>query len=217
MIKNNDSAVSPVVGVMLMLVVTIIIAAVVSGFAGGFAEGQTKAPQATIQGEFSVTRGLSIIHAGGEAIPTADMLITVKNGPTFGPNLEAMSTSAINLATVTTSNGVAVMSYNSSTGGFRGYGISSFNPGDTLYVNITNCEPTILQKTVYSSHGDYYFDGTHWTFLDSDTGEKLTSADDSFWALDFVNQENIGKSFYLDVNDKASGTLISRAVVTIKG
>ena len=33
--KKNDEAVSPVVGVMLMLVVTIIIAAVVSGYAGG--------------------------------------------------------------------------------------------------------------------------------------------------------------------------------------
>ena len=33
--SNGDEAVSPVVGVMLMLIVTIIIAAVVSGFAGG--------------------------------------------------------------------------------------------------------------------------------------------------------------------------------------
>ncbi|WP_052418820.1 type IV pilin [Methanolacinia paynteri] len=216
MIKNNDSAVSPVVGVMLMLVVTIIIAAVVSGFAGGFAEGQTKAPQATIQGEFSVTSGLKIVHAGGEAIPTADMLITVKNGPTFGPNLEAMSTNALNLATVINSDGVAVMSYDSTNGGFEGYGISSFNPGDTLYVNISNCNPTILQPTVAlsSRKGDYSYNGYHWIFTDKN---GIVNPDNAFWALNFVNQKNIGKSFYLDVNDKASGTLISRAVVTIKG
>ena len=36
---TKEDAVSPVVGVMLMLVVTIIIAAVVSGFAGGLAGG----------------------------------------------------------------------------------------------------------------------------------------------------------------------------------
>jgi len=47
-IHNHDSAVSPVVGVMLMLVVTIIIAAVVSAFAGGLGGSQTKTPQATI-------------------------------------------------------------------------------------------------------------------------------------------------------------------------
>jgi hypothetical protein len=42
--KNGEDAVSPVVGVMLMLVVTIIIAAVVSGFAGGLIGGQQKSP-----------------------------------------------------------------------------------------------------------------------------------------------------------------------------
>ncbi len=45
---KKDDAVSPVVGVMLMLVVTIIIAAVVSGFAGGLAGGTGKAPQASL-------------------------------------------------------------------------------------------------------------------------------------------------------------------------
>jgi Protein of unknown function (DUF1628). len=45
---RRNSAVSPVVGVMLMLVVTIIIAAVVSAFAGGLGGSQTKTPQATI-------------------------------------------------------------------------------------------------------------------------------------------------------------------------
>jgi len=44
----RDSAVSPVVGVMLMLVVTIIIAAVVSAFAGGLGGSQVKTPVATI-------------------------------------------------------------------------------------------------------------------------------------------------------------------------
>ena len=38
-IRENEGAVSPVVGVMLMLIVTIIIAAVVSGFAGGLMNG----------------------------------------------------------------------------------------------------------------------------------------------------------------------------------
>ncbi|MBP2134420.1 FlaG/FlaF family flagellin (archaellin) [Methanomicrobium sp. W14] len=212
MMKNNDSAVSPVVGVMLMLVVTIIIAAVVSGFAGGFAQGQTKAPQATIQGEFSTTSGLKIIHAGGEAIPTTDMVITLKNGPTFGSNLEAMSTNALNLATVTDSNSVPVQYFNPETGAVDGYNITSFNPGDTFYVNIANCDPEKLQPTVapYDGKKGYKvkFDGTHYTY----DGFKT-----SFWNLCFVNQENIGKSFYLDVNDKSSGTLISRAVVTIKG
>ena len=44
--KNTiENAVSPVVGVMLMLVVTIIIAAIVSAFAGGAVSGVSKVPQ----------------------------------------------------------------------------------------------------------------------------------------------------------------------------
>jgi FlaG/FlaF family flagellin (archaellin) len=46
---HNELAVSPVVGVMLMLVVTIIIAAVVSAFGGGLIGGNTqKTPQLTV-------------------------------------------------------------------------------------------------------------------------------------------------------------------------
>jgi FlaG/FlaF family flagellin (archaellin) len=45
---RNENAVSPVVGVMLMLVVTIIIAAVVSAFAGGLAGTTETPPQASI-------------------------------------------------------------------------------------------------------------------------------------------------------------------------
>ena len=44
---------SPVVGVLLMLVVTIIIAAIVSGFAGGMASGTKKAPDASFNVQIS--------------------------------------------------------------------------------------------------------------------------------------------------------------------
>jgi FlaG/FlaF family flagellin (archaellin) len=46
--KNGDDAISPVVGVMLMLVVTIIIAAVVSGFAGGLMGNKNTAPSVSL-------------------------------------------------------------------------------------------------------------------------------------------------------------------------
>lgn len=47
--RKNTEAVSPVVGVMLMLVVTIIIAAVVSAFAGGMVSNEQKAPTGTFE------------------------------------------------------------------------------------------------------------------------------------------------------------------------
>jgi len=80
--KKNEHAVSPVVGVMLMLVVTIIIAAVVSAFAGGMATGKEKAPQVSL--ETHITFGDSMMtgtagpvfimkHMGGDPINTKDV------------------------------------------------------------------------------------------------------------------------------------------------
>jgi len=95
-IRTNDDAVSPVIGVMLMLVVTIIIAAVVSGFAGGFAEGAKATPQASIAVKTGygyniygteIDRNnfdISFEHLSGDPIPTKDIEIitylTLPNG-----------------------------------------------------------------------------------------------------------------------------------------
>lgn len=51
----TENAVSPVVGIMLMLVVVIIIAAVVSGFAGSLTSGEQKAPSVSIETKISNT------------------------------------------------------------------------------------------------------------------------------------------------------------------
>ncbi len=92
----NEDAVSPVVGVMLMLVVTIIIAAVVSGFAGGMASGTEKAPTASITVETGYgynwygtelatsTFDICFEHRSGDPLNTADLEIitylTLPNG-----------------------------------------------------------------------------------------------------------------------------------------
>lgn len=81
---NNFDAVSPVVGVMLMLVVVIIIAAVVSAFAGGTVAGTKKAPMATISATFSQTNGMEIVNTGGDALIPQDIILTVKPTKSFG-------------------------------------------------------------------------------------------------------------------------------------
>ncbi|MDD1685806.1 type IV pilin [Methanoregula sp.] len=93
--KSRDAGVSPVVGVMLMLVVTIIIAAVVSAFAGGLGGSQQKTPQASLQiktgwvvgddGTISTSNyDISFEHMGGDAIMTKDTqlitYLTLPNG-----------------------------------------------------------------------------------------------------------------------------------------
>lgn len=74
--KNDNSAVSPVVGVMLMLVVTIIIAAVVSGFAGGLGGGSGKAPQASVDCTVDLDSHQFIFeHKGGDAFALKDVKV----------------------------------------------------------------------------------------------------------------------------------------------
>jgi FlaG/FlaF family flagellin (archaellin) len=84
----NENAVSPVVAVMLMLVVTIIIAAVVSGFAGGLMQSKNKAPQANIQGVFHVNGSVNYVimtHNGGDEIPTANAQVEIIKSADWGP------------------------------------------------------------------------------------------------------------------------------------
>ena len=62
--SGNDRAVSPVIGVVLMIAVVVILAAVVGAFATGVFGGQTDAPQAA----FSYDDG-TVTMDSGESIP----------------------------------------------------------------------------------------------------------------------------------------------------
>jgi len=83
-LKKKESGVSPVIGVMLMLVVTIVIAAVVSGFAGGLTGGTNqKAPSLSMDihvvnsGDWRGSHFSAAVTGVSEAIPTKDLkLIT---------------------------------------------------------------------------------------------------------------------------------------------
>lgn len=110
MIKK-DSAVSPVVGVLLMLVVTIIIAAVVSGFAGSLVSGTQKAPSLVMDMGF-VNTGLGYttytdfkVKEVSEPIPTKDLkLITswkTKTGISGGANVTGPRSQSADLNTHT--------------------------------------------------------------------------------------------------------------------
>lgn len=68
--STKNDAVSPVVGVMLMLVVTIIIAALVSAFAGGLATTTDVKPTVTMEVSYSQSDGLIITNTGSTTTPS---------------------------------------------------------------------------------------------------------------------------------------------------
>jgi FlaG/FlaF family flagellin (archaellin) len=77
--RLNETAVSPVIGVMLMIVVTVIIAAVVSAFAGGYSDDDRKAPTAVISCD-AIEGGLLFTHKSGDFVELVDVIVVLTNG-----------------------------------------------------------------------------------------------------------------------------------------
>ncbi len=123
--QNPERAVSPVIGVMLMLVVTIIIAAIVAAFAGGSVGSSQKIPQATILATYSQSSGMTITHNGGDAIPLGTTTILVKPSRSFGEDASRYSwiVNKSYIYTNTTQNWVSAR---------------AFLPGDTATISTTN-------------------------------------------------------------------------------
>ena len=76
--NSDDRAVSPVIGVILMVAITVILAAVIGTFVLGLGDqlGDT-APQASFDIESSNDSSVNITKTGGQAIPIDDLVISV--------------------------------------------------------------------------------------------------------------------------------------------
>jgi len=77
--SGDNRAVSPVIGVILMVAITVILAAVIGGFVLGLGGDLQSAPQAQLEvGTYSAgNTNLEISHNGGDAIVAGDLTITV--------------------------------------------------------------------------------------------------------------------------------------------
>lgn len=76
-----QDAVSPVVGVMLMLSVTIMIAAVVSTFAGGFSDTSEKVPQTSFNVRVNLLENRTYFdHAGGDPLSLTTIQVVFLSG-----------------------------------------------------------------------------------------------------------------------------------------
>jgi len=141
MMQTHENAVSPVIGVMLMLIVTIIIAAIVSAFAGGSLGSTQKSPVATIQATYSQTTGMTITHNGGDAIPLGSTTILVKPSRSFGTDASRYSW-VVNKSYV----------YTNSTQNWAS--ARAFIPGDTATISYNNLS-FVQQKPADATPTDY--------------------------------------------------------------
>ena len=128
-LRNDENGVSPVIGVMLMLVVTIIIAAVVSGFAGGMMQTKEPAPQASVSASYSQYNGLTMTLDAGDSIETRDVRLYIRPSDEFGRGQDLYGELLINQACISDAYGSYWIDATDGT-----YGVMSWRPGETMYV-----------------------------------------------------------------------------------
>ena len=81
--NSDDRAVSPVIGVILMVAITVILAAVIGTFVLGLGDSlgdsQPTAQLSVDVNEDAASSSLSIEHAGGDSIPADELRVIVTN------------------------------------------------------------------------------------------------------------------------------------------
>jgi len=81
-ILSDDDAVSPVIGVILMVAITVILAAVIATFVLGLGEQvSSTAPQASFTFEYSDSSNqLTVTHDGGDSVKANELFVRGQNG-----------------------------------------------------------------------------------------------------------------------------------------
>jgi len=203
--EGKESAVSPVVGVMLMLVVVIIIAALVSAFAGNLMQNNNQVPQATISGSYSQAKGLTMTHQGGDSLSTKEIEIYIRRSEEFGGGASELSSMKLNFSTISTGAPV----HNESVYWFEqfgSYGVLSWQPGESMYIiNDGSTTGGDVQKSGLDiGNAIPYYEAF-----------DQASGDDRFYINYLNNQFNIGKTLTLEVYTK-DGKLISSSDMKIQ-
>jgi len=196
LLQKNDCAVSPVVGVMLMLVVTIIIAAIVSGFAGGMAGSTSKSAQVSIKADYSQSEGMTIHHMGGDVINTLNTKVYVSPTADFAGFDQlrwAVNTSALMVSKDPTDRPWYDATIDATDNA------RTFQPGEVAVVSVDNLGQ--VQPQTYQS------------VYDDDSGFNATAGDSRYYG--FRNTNAIGQRFILSLVDN-SGRTIAQTEVQVR-
>jgi FlaG/FlaF family flagellin (archaellin) len=163
--KSRDAGVSPVVGVMLMLVVTIIIAAVVSAYSGGLAKTSDKAPSIAMDvtiknsGEWRNSYIQFDVKSVSDPFSSGDIkIVTAWSNSTGGAG---GNTTMKGLNAPNTKTGVGTKVYQSPLGygpGISNWVTSGTYPGEQQFGNYTITAGTTMRASPYgytTGYGGY--------------------------------------------------------------
>jgi flagellin-like protein len=120
---NREKGVSPVIGVLLMLTLTLIIVAIVNSYAGGLMNTEPKPPAVTLKITFHQNESMEIQHMSGDVLPTSLVKLMIKPSETMGRN-SGQQSSEIKKTVITDLTGTYSWAE----------GTSSFKPGEVSYI-----------------------------------------------------------------------------------
>jgi flagellin-like protein len=161
--SKDNRAVSPVIGVILMVAITVILAAVIGTFVLGLGdEVTTSAPQAALDsGSISLAENQQVIklrHAGGDTLRDDEITIKVEDSTDETVTFSASNGTGVALSTADTLNITFIDSTGAGTmdnktvqfGGSYAYGTTdgvsinegaiNIQPGDTITITIIHEE-----------------------------------------------------------------------------
>ncbi len=149
----DNKGVSPVVGVMLMLVATIVLAAVVSSYTGTFSPKE-KTPSASLTAEASYSKGyIRLDHVSGDVIYKSTIKIRIETS-------RPATSGYVNMSNVTFTPNPDLL-----------------RPGDTAYIYFTKgpygAEFTGPDISLSVPIGDKF----KITIIDTDTGNPIWSSE----------------------------------------
>nr|WP_319539854.1 type IV pilin N-terminal domain-containing protein [uncultured Methanospirillum sp.] len=146
----REEAVSPVIGVLLMLTLTLIIAAIVNSYAGGLMETESKAPTVTLQVSYSQSgeNGMEIRHVSGDPLPTESVKVMIRPSESMG-KAASQYPSIVNKSLIT--NYTGTQSWTS--------GITSMRPGEICYIKGDSLSGNLshLQEKIPDGLKQYWF------------------------------------------------------------
>lgn len=156
--KKSDSAVSPVVGVMLMLVVTIVIAAIVAGFAGGLISTVESSPTLSLDTEATTSDLTMEVLSVSEAIDTSNLKIivsTAKGGSLYEGTLDTITGTGTGITYTSGGNGEDWGTYEL----LAGTKMNAENFVASLYSTNTSDQTVYnLSETIVAGSGNAAFD-----------------------------------------------------------
>lgn len=157
--RNDDRAVSPVIGVILMVAITVILAAVIGTFVLGLGESAGQAaPQATLSLSAASGAGntgtVTLEHNGGDALHSDRTKVVVESSASGTTTFDAGTVSPDDVFSVGTTTTIDItgtddtLNWNTESGSVSGANaaVNSLPSGSTVTVKLIDTE---TQKVIY--------------------------------------------------------------------